>query len=65
MYNRLLFTHIKKSSKSILLLGARQVGKSTLMKSLKPDLQINLANEEDHFDFISNRADRAFNAVEN
>lgn len=57
MYNRLLYTHIKKSSKSILLLGARQVGKSTLIKSLKPDLQINLANEEDHFDFLRDPAE--------
>ena len=31
--------------KSLLLLGPRQVGKSTLMRSLEPDLTINLAKE--------------------
>lgn len=36
---------LKKSRKSILLLGPRQVGKSTLIDSLDPDLCINLADE--------------------
>ncbi|MBI5630462.1 MAG: ATP-binding protein [Elusimicrobia bacterium] len=36
---------IRKSRKSILLLGARQVGKSTLCRSLGPDKIINLADE--------------------
>lgn len=30
-----------------MLLGARQVGKSTLIKSLQPELEINLADEVD------------------
>ena len=38
-------TSIKKFQKSILLLGARQVGKSTLTKKLKPNLVINLADQ--------------------
>jgi predicted AAA+ superfamily ATPase len=29
----------------VLLLGPRQVGKSTLIKALKPELEINLADE--------------------
>ncbi len=42
---RLLKDQIKTNPKSILLLGPRQVGKSTLIASLKPDLSINLADE--------------------
>ncbi len=53
MYIRLIGQLLKKSSKSILLLGPRQVGKSTLIKSLKPDLEINLANESEYFTFQS------------
>lgn len=45
MLKRLLTKKIKASSKSVLLLGPRQSGKSTLLKSLKPDKIINLANE--------------------
>lgn len=54
MYNRIISATIKKSSKSVLILGARQVGKSTLINSLKPDLSINLANEDEYFQFQSN-----------
>lgn len=54
MYNRIISKNIKKSSKSVLLLGARQVGKSTLLKSLKPDLSINLAREDEYFIFQGN-----------
>ena len=36
---------IRKTKKSILLLGPRQVGKSTLIQTLKPDMKINLAEE--------------------
>ncbi len=35
--------------KSILLLGPRQVGKSTLIKGLKPALEINLAKQAEYF----------------
>lgn len=44
---RSLTESLKKSKKSILLLGPRQTGKSTLIKSLGPDLIINLANERE------------------
>ncbi|MBI2605008.1 MAG: hypothetical protein HYW49_02890 [Deltaproteobacteria bacterium] len=43
MISRFLAPVLRDSSKSILLLGPRQVGKSTLIESLKPDLEINLA----------------------
>ena len=46
MINRLLSSHIKKTSKSILLLGPRQTGKSTLIKNIEPDLSLNLVDEE-------------------
>ena len=49
MYTReleiIIRASIKKFQKSILLLGARQVGKSTLIKKLKPNLVINLADQ--------------------
>lgn len=38
---------IQSTKKSILLLGPRQVGKSTLLKSLKPDVTINLSLESE------------------
>ncbi len=46
MVARILFDKIAKSSKSVLLLGPRQVGKSTLCQQLKPDLTINLSDQE-------------------
>lgn len=45
MIKRLLFEKFYKLKKSILLVGPRQSGKSTLLKSLKPELIINLADE--------------------
>jgi len=52
--NRKLTDIIKQSKKSVLLLGPRQTGKSTLIKSLKPDLSINLARESTFLEFASN-----------
>lgn len=54
MYNRIISSYIKNSSKSVLILGARQVGKSTLIKGLNPDLSINLSSEDEYFQFQSN-----------
>ncbi len=52
--NRLLVEKLKKGKKSILLLGPRQTGKSTLIqKFLNPDLQINLAHESTYLAFAS------------
>src|SRR4051812_11081310 len=45
MISRLISEPIAKTKKSVLLLGPRQVGKSTLIAALKPDLSINLADE--------------------
>lgn len=51
---RLLTAILKNSPKSILLLGPRQVGKSTLIEGLKPDISINLNDEKTFLEFSSN-----------
>lgn len=53
MIPRHLTKLIAKSKKSILLLGPRQTGKSTLLHSLDPDLTINLARESTYLEFAS------------
>lgn len=52
MYDRLLGPLIRKTKQSILILGPRQVGKSTLVNNLKPDLAINLSDEKEFFLFL-------------
>ena len=52
--DRLLKHTLKNSPKSILLLGPRQVGKSTLIDDLKPELSINLNDEKTFLEFSSN-----------
>jgi uncharacterized protein len=54
MIDRLLASHLKSSPKSILLLGPRQTGKSTLINQLCPDLKINLARETEFLSLASN-----------
>ena len=54
MIPRNLSTQIRKSKKSVLLLGPRQTGKSTLIKFLEPDLTINLAQEPTYLEFLRN-----------
>ena len=54
MITRLLSRAIEKSPKSVLVLGPRQVGKSTLLLGLKPDLSINLADQTEFIHFTSN-----------
>ncbi len=44
---------MRKTKKSVLLLGPRQVGKSTLIESLQPDLEINLADELEFLKYSS------------
>lgn len=51
---RLLQQEIVESQKSVLLLGPRQTGKSTLIRSLKPDISIDLANETEFLNFSRN-----------
>lgn len=54
MISRIISPEILKTTKSILLLGPRQVGKSTLINSLKPELSINLADEVEFLQHSSN-----------
>jgi len=51
-YERRLRTSLLRSKKSVLLLGPRQTGKSTLIRRLAPDLEINLADEEGYLEFL-------------
>jgi uncharacterized protein len=46
MQSRLFEAFLAQSSLHLLLLGPRQVGKSTLLKALRPDRYLNLADEE-------------------
>lgn len=54
MYRRILEDRISTivKEKSVLLLGPRQVGKSTLLKGMKPDLNINLAREGEYLSHL-------------
>lgn len=54
MIKRNLSPLLGVSKKSVLLLGPRQTGKSTLIGALKPDLSINLADESEYLSFASN-----------
>ena len=51
---RLLSDRIAADRKSVLLLGPRQTGKSTLMRGLAPELEINLAHEMTFLEFAQN-----------
>ncbi|PIU00640.1 MAG: hypothetical protein COT74_03675 [Bdellovibrionales bacterium CG10_big_fil_rev_8_21_14_0_10_45_34] len=54
LVDRQLSKTIQETKKSILLLGPRQTGKSTLLKGLSPDLVINLADEIQYFNHLRN-----------
>ena len=54
MIERNISRLLKKSKKSILLLGPRQTGKSTLIRSLNSELNINLALESTFLKFARN-----------
>lgn len=51
---RTLLETLVAGTKSVLLLGPRQVGKSTLISNLNPDISINLNNESSFLKFRSN-----------
>ena len=51
MYLRSLARLLRENSYSVLLLGPRQTGKSTLLRSLEPELAIDLASEKTFFEF--------------
>lgn len=53
MYNRISQNDIVTTRKSVLLLGPRQVGKSTLMRSLEPNLTIDLSDELEYLNHSS------------
>src|SRR4051812_30048357 len=53
MYERMITPMLAKSKKSLLLLGPRQVGKSTLLKSLGPQLSLNLADPRTFREYVS------------
>ena len=53
MIPRLLTSKLRSARKSCLVLGPRQTGKSTLIKTLAPELTINLAAESEFFRFSS------------
>lgn len=53
MYERLIAASLVQSKKSLLLLGPRQVGKSTLLKSLKPDFTLNFAEPRVFREYVS------------
>ena len=63
--DRTLAPRIARAKKSVLLLGARQVGKSTLTRSLNPDLVINLSDEAIYLDYAKDpaRLRREMNAL--
>ncbi len=54
MIGRRIQSFLEKSKKSILLLGPRQTGKSTLIRNLSPGLKINLAHEGTYLEFARN-----------
>jgi predicted AAA+ superfamily ATPase len=53
MYERVLASRLKHDRHNLLLLGPRQVGKSTLLGSLAPDLTLNLASLQTFREFVT------------
>ena len=56
MLDRVLFARLKNSTKSVLLLGPRQVGKSTLIQALAPSKLINLMDENLYVSYLKEPA---------
>jgi predicted AAA+ superfamily ATPase len=52
MYQRLILDKMQKTKKSVLLLGPRQTGKSTLFNNIEVDLKINLALEREFIKYL-------------
>ena len=53
VYERSLTPRLKHDRHHVLLLGPRQVGKSTLLGSLEPDLTLNLASLATFREFVT------------
>jgi predicted AAA+ superfamily ATPase len=52
MIERTLKSSLEKSRKSLLIVGPRQTGKSTLVGSMNPNSIINFAHEATYLDFL-------------
>lgn len=65
MYERLLAPRLTGNRRNILLLGPRQVGKSTLLASLAPDLRIDLSSLDTFRHYVSDpgRLERELDAA--
>ena len=65
MYQRLLAKTLCSNRRSTLVLGPRQVGKSTLLSSIGPDLSLNLASPRAFREFVSHpeRLERELDAA--
>jgi predicted AAA+ superfamily ATPase len=65
VYERLLTPRLSGNRRSILLLGPRQVGKSTLLASLAPDLRIDLSSLDTFRHYVSDpgRLERELDAA--
>lgn len=57
MIPRILSVKISQSKKSVLLLGPRQTGKSTLIRAFSADIAINLAHEGEYLTFARNASE--------
>ena len=53
MFDRILFNKIMANRRNVLLLGPRQVGKSTLLSKLNPDLTLNLASPQTFREYLT------------
>src|SRR5687767_5309161 len=53
MYGRILAPRLRAGKRSVLVLGPRQVGKSTLLSSLRPDLTINFASPATYRQYVA------------
>jgi predicted AAA+ superfamily ATPase len=51
---RQIYKKIKESKRSILLIGPRQTGKSTLIEQMPMDIKLNLADNETYFQHLNN-----------
>ncbi|HCU25854.1 MAG TPA: hypothetical protein DF383_12625 [Deltaproteobacteria bacterium] len=56
LIQRKLASFLEKSRKSALLLGPRQTGKSTLIRQIHPELEINFSEEQTYLEFARNPA---------
>lgn len=63
MIDRIISAKIDETKKSVLLLGPRQVGKSTLVRLLEPELIINLDDEMEYLRY-SSQADELRKRIE-